>query len=487
MDTRRWFRLDRHADPLAPGSPLWWVDRLRSKLRTQRADAQVFDDYYEGKHPLAFASEKFLTLFGPYFEEFADNWMPIVADALVERLGVVGFRFGGDGEGDRDAWRIWQANNLDSEHNIALTEAAIAAQSFLLVWRDPSDEATPMITVESAHEVVVAYDSGNRRRRAAALKVWTGDDGHEHATLYLPDRVHKFRQQSSAERRVVMPNGVAYPGGWVPREDDGPAEFANPLGVVPVVPLCNRPRLLKPARSELQTVIPMQNAVNKLVADMMAASELGAMPARWATGYEVEVDDNGRAIPPPITEMWRRMLINENPGGKFGQFTPAQLGDFRQSIEMLIQHIASQTRTPPHYFMHGDTPPSGESIKSAETGLVAKARNRQLTFGEAFEEAMRLAFAVLDDDRADALGAETLWRDPESRTEGEHVDAVLKTKALGIPWRQLMIDLGKTPQEIDRMEQWRREDARLAAQGFDPFAAFDELMGADEPDAVPTV
>lgn len=82
---------------------------------------------------------------------------------------------------------------------------------------------------------------------------------------------------------------------------------------------------------------------------------------------------------------------------------------------------------------------------------------------------MGLALAVAGDERARAASLETSWADPESRTEGEHVDAVLKKHTLGVPWAQLMEDLGYSPQQIERMRRMREEDAALSAAGLDPF------------------
>ena len=54
---------------------------------------------------------------------------------------------------------------------------------------------------------------------------------------------------------------------------------------------------------------------------------------------------------------------------------------------MLIQHVAAQTRTPPHYLLGAmGSFPSGESLKATETGLVAKVRRKMLSFGEGWEE-----------------------------------------------------------------------------------------------------
>jgi hypothetical protein len=46
--------------------------------------------------------------------------------------------------------------------------------------------------------------------------------------------------------------------------------------LVPAVPLQNNPSLLHGGRSDLDPVIPLQNALNKLIADMLVASEFSA-------------------------------------------------------------------------------------------------------------------------------------------------------------------------------------------------------------------
>jgi hypothetical protein len=163
--------------------------------------------------------------------------------------------------------------------------------------------------------------------------------------------------------------------------------------------------------------------------------------------------------------------MSENPAVKFGEFNQTDLAPYVKSVEMMVQHIASQTRTPPHYFYLSGQFPSGESIKSAETGLVAKARRKMRHLSEAWEEVMRLAFSVEDDERAEFSEAETIWADPESRTEGEHTDATLKKKALGVPLQQLWVDLGYSPQEIARFKEMHEEMAAWTVQPALPPAA----------------
>ncbi|WP_343955547.1 phage portal protein, partial [Nonomuraea longicatena] len=148
-----------------------------------------------------------------------------------------------------------------------------------------------------------------------------------------------------------------------------------------------------------------------------------------------------------------KMIHSEDPETNFGQFAVADLSNYVRLIEAIIQHIASVSRLPVHYMLQqSGQPPSGANIKSAEAGLVAKVRQRQRTYGEGWENVMRLAFAVKDDRRQDAHRAETIWKDAEYRSEAEHIDALLKLRSLGVPKRQLWQDAGYTPSQIERFE-----------------------------------
>ena len=457
-----------------------WLTTLSAKLAVRRQEISVYEDYYFGKHKLAFASEKFLEAFGGRFRQFADNWCDLVVDAVEERLNVEGFRFGGSLDSDDVAWGIWQANNLDLDSQIAHTEALIAKMAYTIVWPSQTDPDTPCITVEHPLEVITAHDPGNRRVQLAGIKQWLDEaTGKLFATVYLPCGLYKFQSQDrvlKSTEQIIQDNSLSWPAPvkvptdmigvkWEPRYvPDEVWPLPNPLGVVPITPLVNRPRMLIHGDSEIRRVIPVQDAVNKEIDDMIVASEFAAYPQRWATGLEPEKDpETGEDRPPDWKPGVDRFFMVSAEAAKFGQFASADLGNYVKVIETLIQHIASQTRTPPHYFYLSGQFPSGESIKSAETGLVAKTRRRMRGFGEGWEATIRLALKVVGDDRADDPTCETIWGDPESRTESEHVDATLKKQALNVPDEQLWEDLGYTPTQISRFRAMR---ARAAFEGI---------------------
>lgn len=449
-----------------PQSPAWWRDRLNQALVLRWSRIRTYDAYYEGDHPLLFASKKFREAFGGLFSEFSDNWCALVVDAVQERLHVEGFRLDESIKGDTDAWTFWQANNLDAGSELAHTDALISEETYALVEPADSPDGMPAVTVEHPSQMIVAFSPSNRRKVLAAFKRWVDDDGTIRANVYLPDSVHKYRTRDTSQvydawvqAGTTTPSELALE--WSPYVPTGAEDnvVVNPLGVVPVVPIPNRPRLLRPAASELRSVIPVQNAVNKLIADLMVASEYTAFAQRWVTGYEVEVDADTNQPKSPWNMGIDRLLVAESSEVNFGQFAVGDLTNYVKAIELLVQHIASTTRVPPHYFYLGGQFPSGEAIKSAETGLVAKARSRMKHFGESWEQVIRLCFLAQNDPRATAVSAETIWGDPESRTESEHVDATLKKQALNVPDEQLWEDVGYTPQQIARFKAMHAADA----------------------------
>ena len=446
-----------------PGSPEWWRDGLLKALHDRTEATQIYDEYYEGEHKLAFATSKFRKTFGDLFSEFADNWCGLVVDAPEERLNVEGFRFGVDDDrlqGDTEAWEMWQRNQLDAFSQQAHLEALIWSNAAVMVWQQ-DDQAK--ITVEHPSQVIVAHESGSTSRRSAALKAWTDDfTGDLFVNLYLPDVIWKWRRPATV-------TGIGSNQQFEERDD---SQLENPLGVVPIVPLVNKPRLLRPGQSEIRAVVPVQDAVNKLVADMMIASEFQSFRQRWATGIEIPVmyDDDGKPLPADQQEaaVWKhaidRLWYSEDPETTYGEFDVTDLKSFVTGIEMLVQHIASQSKTPPHYFYLSGQFPSGESIKSAETGLVAKVLRKQRFFGEAWEEVVRLGFTIENDTtRAQDVFAETIWSDAESRTESQHVDAVIKKRSVGIPLKQLWEDLGYSQVQIARFEQMLAEESAQTA------------------------
>src|SRR5699024_103058 len=243
--------------------------RMNSTLTNllQKLDEQVprlhrLDRYYSGKSPLAYLAPEARDALGSRFGHLGSNLCRLAITSLSERLRITGFTTGGSP--DRDLWADWIGNDMDQLAGVAHREALTLGSGFVVVWADRSGR--PSISVESARQVTVQRDPGTRQI-TAAVKRWTTATTTE-AVLDEPARITRWRAQTAG----------ATTAGFVLVES-----LDNPLGVVPVVELRNTDRLLGPGTSELEDLIPLEDALTKLLADMMVGSEYYARPRRWGT------------------------------------------------------------------------------------------------------------------------------------------------------------------------------------------------------------
>ena len=66
---------------------------------------------------------------------------------------------------------------------------------------------------------------------------------------------------------------------------------------------------------------------------------------------------------------------------------------------------------------------------------------------------------VLGDARGDITSTETIWADPEYRSEAELADALIKRSAIGVPRQQLWEDAGYSQTQISRFKAMEASDS----------------------------
>lgn len=454
------------ANPLEPLSPEWWMKRLYKQLVDRRDEVEFFSDYYSGNHPLPWVAPQARDEFRRLVQMTRSNYMGLVVDATAERLAVEGFRFGDDANADKDTWRIYQANNLDADSDMAWLEALITKVSYFHVAPNVKDSKTPHIWVEHPSQAIVEHTPGtNRRQRAASLKVWDDDWTQEiHATLQLDadgGRIYKFKAPRNKSGSVPLSPQ------WVEREVAGEqpnGQRMNPLKVVSMVEVPNNPRLLQGGMSELYDLTDIQDRVNKTLFDRLQTQEFGVDPQKWAKAFPNEDADGN----PNVIEFGRnRMVTTDVAETAFGNFAVAPLDPYSNAKREDVKDIASRSRTPAQYLLGEMSNVNGETLKASESGLISKVRQRQRPFGEAIEETMRIARRAAGLSSAGDAQMETLWKDPQYRTEGERTDAIVKRLQSRIAsLRQSREDYGYSATEIERLESDDAEEmARESAVG----------------------
>lgn len=433
-------------------NPQGWRKTLARKLEDERLALVKPDNYYMGRQPLRYLDPEVRKQIGGRLENVVVNWPRLVVDAIEERLNVVGIRIGD--EQANDLWRIWQANRMDVLSEQAHADALVYGRTYSMVWAS-NDPNTPRISIESPLQMTIERDPYSGEV-VAALKQWLDATKRWRALLITADQVVQFRSDIKSDSTMPPPSNES---AWIQFSTE-----ENPLGVVPVVPIVNRPRTMYPdGESELADVFPLADAVNKLSTDMMVSAEFSAMPRRWITGMFPMGSNVTQAQAEDMAESMRtqwenarasKIWIAPNEQTKMGQFPEAQLDGFVNAIRLFSMQVAAVAGLPPHYLgLVSDNPASADAIRSAEASLVFKAMRRQRIWGQAWADVLKLAAYVRDGFASPDLDElEVVWENPETRTPGQMADYALKLVQGGIVDRAAVLeDLGYSPSRIERI------------------------------------
>ena len=417
-------------------------DQLQSMIQTLDGRAghlDQLDRYYAGSPPLSFLAPEAREALGNRFGRMASNFCRLAVTSITERLRVTGFTR--NGEADPALWADWTRSDLDQLSATLHREALTLGTAYALVWADAS--GAPTISVESAHQMTVVRDPGTRQIMAA-VKRWNTTTGTE-AVLYLSDKIVRYRSDShhataASQFRVVE-------------------TVDNPLGVVPVVEFRNSDRLLEEGVSELRDIAPLQDALNKLLADLMVDSEYFSRPRRWATGVELELDEDGNAENPYPES--NRMMIGEEADIKFGQLPAADLSAYDTAIRTVISQIMAVSSLPGHYTgIVANQPPNADGLRAAEASLTARCEQRQHTFAQSWEKVMSLAHAIRSNTDPAAADVTVQWADPATRSVAQEADAVVKLYQAGLlPVSTALAKLGYSDTEVTQIRAARRTEA----------------------------
>lgn len=454
------------------------IDRQQEGQETVKA----LRDYYYGNHPILLTQrqQEFL---GPMIKEqgfkFAHNLVRTIVDTLRERLNVVGYTVNGKAADALDAenpepeaqlaallWSWWNANRMDSEQIRCHRRALRDSKTYAIVDFDP-ETGKPRINLHKVDDgkagVTFHRDPTNMQKVLYANRYWydynpiiQGKTGAERKTTYLPHEVRKYIKHGSGEwEQYSDPEDKnVWPLPW--RDKSG-----KPLGV-PVVEFAN------PGGSEMMQVIGLQNAVNKSWLDVIAGADANGFPILVAeyppdTDMSVASDDNDLAGSDENRIGPGRMF---EIAGTLKRLEAANLSPMLDVVWALVSAMSGVSRTPGYYLrpVGGSDVPSGEALKQLESGLVTRAKERQLMFGQSWADVAAMMIKV-----ARAFGSEAvpevesmeispIWDDPNTRNEFTQAQTAQIYKGLDMPDEYVWTTAGVSPEQIAAFKDNARAD-----------------------------
>lgn len=407
------------------------VSSLLQRLDNAQPVVSYRDMYLTGSQPLRFMSDKV----DEKLMRFNSNLAKVAVRSVANRIRLRNVSAQVDGRDvSAEAQRLVQDADLPMTLKSILMEVLGLGSAYLLVWVD--EFGRPVVTGESARHMAVERDPITNSV-VEAVKRWQAVDANgvvteEHVVHYTRSRIVHLTRDAT-QGKLSFRSAVD-----------------NPLGVVPVVPLINIERVGDHVGgSVIDDLAPLVDALNKLIVDMMVASEATSKPKRWATGVVLEDDDEGGFIAdegfvvddindaellehPGVKSPFKDsddMWLSEQAEAKFGQLPGADLKGYQTAVDIIVQQIMAVTSLPAH--MVGITtanPSTAEALRASEVSLSDSAKDRLKVINRPLEWAIRLLVAIAQGVPPNRVTVNLEWEDTATRSIAQEADAASKLR-----------------------------------------------------------
>ena len=421
------------------------VERMNTRAKANR----TYWQHWNNESPAAWLSPESREALEGKLSRVSVNFIRLAVTSLVERLTLRGWTTPGATGIDEDLLAISQLIDLPARAETIHIDRALYGCSYATIWAT-ADGAQPTIVTDTAANASVDVDPATGIARSGA-RVWREGDT-AYAVEFTPATVTHYAADVLAGTELTASTV------W---KHNGPVED-NPLGEVPIVPFIRRQSSLDHhGVSVVADIVGLSDALAKVLGDAMVSSEYYAKPRRWATGLEIQEDEDGNAVDPFGRS---RLLQSEDPETKFGQLAASTPQGQVELIATLTQQIGALTGLPAHYLgLHGDQPPSAEGVRAAETQLVMSARTEMRYLTGPWSRVASLLLAIKNNGHPNDYPRITEWDNPEIKTPAQAADAAGKLRDIGLPLSTLLSDpLGYDPADIPDIVAAANRESLLA-------------------------
>lgn len=468
--------IGRLKDSNTPTTPV--NEDLRMALETILKKKPVYDllyDYYRGNHPLRYSTERLKKAFSKIGVYFAQNWISVIVDAELDRLTLKGFDVSENEDLDNRLDELWTEHEMDLLADDVHEAATVVTEAYVIAWKEDTNEDDGFSEVGETLDVYfndprmchVFYDPYRPTKKRFAAKMWVDSKRYPCMILYYPDRLEHYK--------AVSP--VSKLGEWITTASNlqPDAEYGdngiepNDYGIIPVFHF--RAGRTSGKKTIGQSEISLQDAVNKLFADMMVGSEFSTF--------------NQRAI---IAQADPGNLKNEAgvnwfiPGGdgKGQAASVVELGNkslenYIQAIDHVSQSMAIISRTPKHYLMLNGGDPSGDALLAMEAPLVKKVKKHIAGYDPEWK-ALACFMLLLDSGATVAKKDLTSVWEPVTSVQPLASAQTVKTEVeAGIPVKTSVRRQGWSKDEMEQLDGDMKEDdkkkSKLAQEELDRLRA----------------
>jgi len=458
--------------PLIDGRDLLkisYADYRKTSEETRQRDIVLARQYHDGfQHTELPLRLRMFIKSANLGHTFALNACRSVISAVTERLSVIGFDSADQGLIEW-AEQVWDVNRLAAIQDDIYEMSLRDGEAFVIIgWNEI--EQTVRITAHPRFVDVgvggdgygcIAHYVQNDPNQGLdyAEKLWSEEIGGElirRRNVYRADRIEKYRMDDHGEWVAFQdPRDPAWPLPWVDAT-------GKPLGIA-VIPFVN-----KGLRCEAWDAIPIQDAINKELIDLLVAADQTAFRVYVALGFVPTTDGQP---PKPDRSNWQTVepgqIVATTQSASEASFQAIQgedLTPLQNLVHQLIMWLAMVTETPITRFTTTKLVASDETLKEQENPLLSRVRVRQVLYGTAWVQCFQLSRKLNNLWGASFLNInspfQVLWREAQIRGETEKLDNLIRKQSLGVPRTQLWKEAGYSQDIINQMTQEMQNDDR---------------------------
>lgn len=421
-------------------------DQLWPALQAERDRLNRIDKWYRWSHDDPHRPRHSTAEYKELAARAQTPWLHLVVTAVAQALYVEGYRRAKEPD-NAASWGIWQANGMDSRQ-ISVHRAALAygaAYVTVLPGISPSGDDMPAIRGVDPSAMVAFYlDPAEDEWPAFALRADPTADGHA-LRAYDDEYLWRFLISQTGELT------------YVEFEEHG-------AGVCPIVRFANQLDLRGRTPGEVEPFIPVAGRIDQTTFDRLVVQRFSSWVVRTVSGM-ARPDSEEEANAARLRLKVEDLLVAEDPDTRFGSLPATPLDGFIAAKDADIRDLAAVSQTPPHHLLGQIANLSAEALAAAEASLNRKVQERKHSFGESWEQTLRLAARLAgDDEGASDMEAQVRWRDMESRSLAQSADALGKLATmLNVPtevlWEQIP---GWTQQDVERAKALSVRDGGMA-------------------------
>jgi hypothetical protein len=403
--------------------------------------------------------------------EFNLNIARGIVEAITEKLRVKAFKCA-DAASSDFAWQVWTANKMDARQVDVHDAACRDSETFVIVDYDAESNTISLLPhkrytdaeCDGDNEGCKAFyqndDPNQKLLRVSKRWVETvGGKSRTRLTVYHPDKIEKYELVNGnfvqIDEEIMTEEGdEAWPIEWVDKA-------GKPLGI-PVIHFKNHG-----LRQEARDAWPLQDAANKTLVDLLAASDMTGFRIYTAFGWNptkdtLEPKPDGSNL---LSVSPGAIFGSKNDKGTFSSIEGSSPEPLISTLQQLIYYAAIVTRTPVSRFQFSGQVAAEGTLKQQQESLLAKIALRQTSFGDCWAQAMTMARKLFDTFGGGSLdetqAIETMWESAETRDRLQELQALqIEKDALNVPLTMLWRKAGYSEQDIEQMMQ-QREDEML--------------------------